>query len=84
MVDEIKKIAQADGVEIGKLLTANLTPAFEALEEAITAGDPGRVDTSYEELLTACNLCHKAANRPYIRIQRRTGNPYPQDFSPAP
>lgn len=84
VVDEVKKIAECDGIEIGKLLTANLTPAFEALEEAIEVGDQGRVDPAYDDLLAACNRCHKAANRPYIQIQRRTDNPYPQDFSPAP
>jgi len=84
VIDEIEKIEEVDGIAIGRLLTANLTPAFAALEEAVEVGDQGRLDTAYDDLLAACNRCHKAANRPYLQIQRRTDNPYAQDFSPAP
>jgi hypothetical protein len=84
VIEEVEKIEECDGIAIGRLLTANLTPAFEALEQAVEVGDQGRVDTAYDDLLAACNRCHKAANRPYLQIQRRTDNPYLQDFSPAP
>jgi hypothetical protein len=83
VIEDVEKIKEFDGIEIGRLLTANLTPAFKALEKAITMGDQGRVDPAYDDLLAACNRCHKAANRPYLHIQRRTDNPYLQDFSPA-
>ncbi len=84
IIEHIEEIEEADGIEIGKLVKANLVPAFEALEGAVEGGDQARVSTSYDGLLAACNSCHRAANRPYIHILRRADNPFLQDFTPAP
>jgi hypothetical protein len=82
VIEQVEQIQELDGIEIGKLVKTNLVPAFEDLESAVEVGDQRRVDQAYDGLLAACNRCHQAANRPYIRIQRRTDNPYPQDFAP--
>ena len=84
VIEALEEIEKSDEVEIAKLVKVNLVPAFEALEQAVGAGDQERVDVAYEGLLSACNTCHKAANRPYINIVRQTGNPYMQDFKPTP
>lgn len=84
VIEQIETIEQLDGIEIGNLVKANLVPAFEALEGAVEVGDQARVDLAYGGLIDACNTCHKAANRPYIHIERRADNPYLQDFAPAP
>jgi len=84
VIEELEDIEKSDEVEVAKLVKANLVPAFETLEQAVDAGDQARVDVAYEGLLSACNTCHKAANRPYIHIVRQTGNPYMQDFKPTP
>jgi len=82
VIEHIEEIREADGIEIGKLIKANLVPAFEALEGAVETGDKARVSLAYDGLLAACNACHRAANRPYIHIVRRSDNPYVQDFAP--
>ena len=84
VIEQLEDIDESDGIEVAKLVKANLVPAFETLEGAVEIGDQARVDVAYEGLLAACNTCHKAANRPYIRIVRRTDNPYIQDFATLP
>jgi hypothetical protein len=83
-VERIQGIDQAEGLEVGKLARSNLVPALKALEEAIAVGNQAGIDDAYDGLLTACNACHRAAERPYIHIVRRTDNPYMQDFGPRP
>ncbi len=83
-VERIERIDQAEGIEVGRLARSNLVPALNALEEAISVGNQAGIDVAYEGLLKGCNACHKAAERPYIHIVRRTDNPYLQDFAPIP
>ena len=84
VIEEIEDIDEMDGIEIGKLVKGKLVPAFEALEGAVEVGDQARVNGAYDGLIAACNDCHQAANRPYLHIERRTDNPYMQDFSATP
>lgn len=84
VIEAVEHIEQHDGIEIASLLRQNLIPPLEALKAEIQSGDGARIDGAYDALLTGCNACHKAANRPYIHIRRRTDNPYMQDFAPAP
>jgi hypothetical protein len=84
VIEQLEKVETLDGVEIGKLVKAKLVPAFEALETAVEQGNSQVVEEAYGAMLGACNNCHKAANRPYLRIIRRTDNPYMQSFQPAP
>lgn len=84
VIEHIREIPEVDGVEIGALVEAKLVPAFDALEGAVEAGDQARTDGAYVDLIRACNACHKAASRPYIHIERRADNPYPQGFVPVP
>ena len=84
VIGHIEEIKEVDEIEIGKLVKVDLVPAFEALEGAVEVGDESRIDLAYGELITACTACHKAANRPYIHIERRADNPYLQDFAPSP
>ena len=84
VIEHIREIREVDGVEIGALVEAKLVPAFVALEGAVEASDQARTDRAYTDLIGACNACHRAANRPYIHIEHRTDNPYPQGFTPLP
>jgi hypothetical protein len=84
VVEHLEGIQEADGIEVGNLVKAKLVPAFDALEGEVEAGDQGRIARAYENLIGACNACHKAVNRPYIHIERQVDNPYPQSFSPTP
>jgi len=84
VIEHIEEIREVDGIEIGNLVKVNLVPAFEALEGAVEVGDQTRIDLAFGGLIEACNTCHKAANRPYIHIERRADNPYLQNFAPSP
>lgn len=84
VIEHISEIREVDGVEIGALVEAKLVPAFDALEGAVEAGDQARTDRAYAELIGACNACHRATSRPYILIEHRADNPYPQRFEPLP
>jgi hypothetical protein len=84
VIEKIEDIGDMDGIEIGKLVKVKLVPAFEALEGAVEVGDQARVTGAYDALIAACNDCHQAANRPYLHIERRTDNPYMQDFAATP
>jgi len=57
-----------------------LEPKFENLEDAVEAGEPAAIDTAYDEMLGSCNYCHRASQRPFIKVERRTDNPYMQSF----
>jgi len=84
VIEHIEAMREVDGVPIGQLAESNLVPAFQVLETAVEAGDSARVDRAYDDLIEACNRCHKAANRPYIHVERRDENPYMQNFGQAP
>ncbi|MGE5154459.1 MAG: hypothetical protein ACM3ST_10615, partial [Bdellovibrio bacteriovorus] len=84
VIEHLEGISEEDGIAISNLVKSNLVPAFEALESAVEVGDQARINEAYETLIGACNNCHKAANRPYIHIERRADNPYLQDFAPSP
>ena len=84
VVEAVGEIDHYDGIAIPTLLESTLKPAFEALEGAIEVGDAERVDAAYDRFIEGCNDCHRGAHRPYIVIERRHDNPYPQSFAPRP
>jgi hypothetical protein len=84
VIEHIETMREVDGVPIGQLVESNLVPPFEVLDAAVEVGDPARVDHAYDALIEACNHCHKAANRPYIHVERRVDNPYMQNFGRTP
>jgi hypothetical protein len=57
---------------------------IRALDQAIKAGDPGRVASAYDQLTAACNTCHRSADRGVIVIQPPSSASFPdQDFRPV-
>lgn len=82
VVEALTEVEDFDGIPIGKLVTTILVPAIDKLEHAVEAKDFSAADTAFDEMLNACNTCHKNANHAYIQIERRTDNPYMQSFEP--
>jgi len=82
VIEALSGVKEYDGIEIPPLVEKTLSPAFESLEGAIDGGDADKVDAAYDELLHACNACHKAVKKLYIVIERNRDNPYPQRFAP--
>jgi hypothetical protein len=69
---------------ISEMMASVTKEPMTALERAITAGDPSRVTTAYEQLTAACNTCHRSAGRDMIVIQSPTSSSFPdQDFRPV-
>ena len=54
------------------------------LAASVAAKDRERFERDYDELTGKCNDCHDATNVAFNRVQRPSGNPYPnQVFTPA-
>jgi len=69
---------------ISEMMASVTKEPMATLEQAIKAGDPGRVTTAYEQLTAACNTCHRSADRGVIVIQSPLASAFPdQDFRPV-
>ncbi len=82
--DAAKFHASHDGVKVAEMI-ASLTPApLDAVGKAIEKKNGPAFATAFDGLSAACNTCHKAAQKGFIRIMRPRGSAYPnQDFRPA-
>jgi len=90
-IDEIREgledakgqVPVLDGIPIAELIKTNIDPAFAGLEKAVEAKNSAQFATAFDHLTDACNTCHTAANKPFIRIQRPTAAPLTnQNFAP--
>jgi hypothetical protein len=69
---------------IPEMMASVTKEPMAALEQAIKAGDQGRVTTAYDLLTAACNTCHRSADRGVIVIQSPLASAFPdQDFRPV-
>ncbi len=57
------------GAPVGELM-AMITPALEALDEAVERGDAEAFRSEFAGLTAGCNACHEATDREVIVIQR--------------
>ncbi len=87
ILEALAKIEEYEAIPISNLVKVTFEKKFEALEEAIDSEEDDRseqVNARYDDLLGACNLCHRAASRPFIVVKRNPENFYPQSFAPVP
>ncbi len=84
LIEEIaKRVPEYKGVPVGKMIEASTMPPIEDLEGAIKARDSKKFATAFDQLTSACNACHAAANRGFIVIQRPASSSFPgQSFAP--
>ncbi len=80
VIEVLETIESFDGHEISALVESILVPPFERLEDAVKSSDWKNATDRFDQLLAACNTCHKTTQHPYIRIQRSSANPYMQNF----
>ncbi len=73
-----------DGVPVGAMI-AGLTPVpLDAIGKAIERKSPADFAKAFDGLSAACNACHQAAKRGFIRIRRPSGSAFGnQDFNPS-
>jgi hypothetical protein len=63
-------------VQVAAMLREMTTPAVEALEAAVAAGDRAAFADAYDRFTTACNQCHMASGRGFLVVQRPTSPPF--------
>jgi len=69
-----------DNFQIGALIKAMLRPSLAPAAVAIEGGDMAAASTAYEGVITACNSCHIATQRTFVKIIRVKTNPFSQSF----
>jgi hypothetical protein len=76
-------VPRYQNVPVGDMIDAIITGTMTELDKAISARDFNAFSTAFDQLTTACNSCHQAANRPFITIRRPAQSSFSnQDFSP--
>jgi len=63
-----RKDAEGKEVDLGAILAALETSTLKDLSETIKAKDPAKFSAAYKVQLEACMSCHKATNKPYLRL----------------
>jgi len=90
-VDELKELLEEISrrvptykeVPVGQMIEAATMPPLGEIEAAIKAHDSAKFAASFDRLTGACNICHEAANRGFIVIQRPLTSSFPnQSFAP--
>jgi hypothetical protein len=81
--DADKLFPTHDGVPVAEMIKANIDPAVEELRKAVGAKSSAKFTVAFDNLTSACNTCHAAADKSFIRIQRPTSPPLSnQNFTP--
>jgi hypothetical protein len=76
-------VPRYQNVPVGDMIDNIITGTMADLEKAIAARDFNAFSTAFDQLTTACNSCHAAANRPFIVIRRPAQSTFSnQDFAP--
>src|SRR5262249_57993805 len=77
-------VPRYQNVPVGEMIDAIITGTITDLGGAIATRDFSKFSASFDQLTTASNSCHQAANRAYITIRRTTHSKFiNQDFSPS-
>jgi hypothetical protein len=84
LLEEIaKRVPEYKGVPVGKMIAGATMPPLGDIEDAIKARDAKLFASAFDQLTSACNTCHAAANRAFIVIQRPASSAFPnQLFAP--
>ena len=77
-------VPRYQNIPVGDMIDAIITGTISDLDGAIATRDFSKFSAAFDNLTTACNSCHQAANRAYIAIRRPTQSNFSnQDFAPA-
>lgn len=85
VLDEVRELVPTyKNVPVGQMVDAIATGPIGELEKAVEAKKFAAFAASYDKLTDACNSCHMAASRGFIKIRRPTHSTFDnQDFRPA-
>jgi hypothetical protein len=65
----IRKLSSGQAFDVKTMLDELDKAAFAPLAEVIAAKDGAKFRAQYETALNACNSCHVAAEKPYLRMK---------------
>lgn len=86
-LDDVVKyhpVFQKTGAQIGMMLNKFVDQPMEATRRAIEAKDSVKFEQAFNDMTKACNACHQASGRGYIKIVRPGRSPYTnQEFAKA-
>ncbi len=84
LADAAKTNPEHEEFPVADMIKLILDPALDGVEKAVRAGDGAKFEAAFDNLSRACNACHTAAHKAFIRIQRPTAPPLTnQNFAPA-
>ncbi len=73
-----------EGIPVAAMIKSNLDAPLAELAKAVAAKNKGQFTRAFDRLTAGCNACHTAASHAFIRIQRPSAPPVPnQRFSPG-
>jgi len=75
-----KKFPTFEKFQVGALVGAMLNPVVAPVGAAVASGDMAGASAKYDAMLTGCNNCHTATQRPFIKITRSKTNAFAQSF----
>ncbi len=79
------EVPQYEGHEIGSLMSDQLGPSVEALDQAVESRDWSAIEARLQDLERSCNQCHDSTEHGFVRIDLEdVPNPYTQDFTASP
>jgi hypothetical protein len=64
-----RKDAEGREIDLAGILGALETSTLKDLDQAIKARDKAKFEAGYRSQLDACMSCHKASNKPFIRLR---------------
>jgi hypothetical protein len=78
-----KEAPDYEQLPIALLVERLALPAYQPMQEAVTAKDKAQMRQAAEGIIQACNTCHTATQRSFIRITSGSDkNPFNQSFAP--
>jgi hypothetical protein len=81
--DAAKYFPEFDNVPVAKLIREISEPALDEIAASVKARDETAFKKSFARLTEACNSCHQAAGKGFIRIRVPTLSPFSnQVFAP--
>ena len=85
VLDEVRELVpNYKNVPVGQMVDAIATGPIAEMEKAVEEKKFSKFAATYDKLTEACNSCHMAASRGFIKIRRPTRSTFDnQDFRPA-
>ena len=85
VLDEVRELVpNYKNVPVGQMVDAIATGPIAEMEKAVEEKKFSKFAATYDKLTEACNSCHMAASRGFIKIRRPARSTFDnQDFRPA-